>query len=132
MRAVMSEVVDNGTAKRVRGAYHDANGTILPVGGKTGTGDQRYDEFSAGGHLLNSRVVNRTGTFVFYIGDHFFGAITAHVAGDDAADYAFTSALSAQMLRALAPIINPLIIGTSPAVEATGAPPVDSTQALPP
>ena len=130
MRDVMAEVVDNGTAKRVHGVYHDASGNILPVGGKTGTGDQRYDEFSAGGHLVSSRVVNRTGTFAFYIGDRFFGAITAHVAGDDAADYAFTSALSAQMLRALAPIINPLITGSAPVEEA--AQPMESTQALPP
>ncbi len=110
MRGVMAEVVDNGTAKRVKGVYKDATGNLLPVGGKTGTGDQRYDEFGAGGHLLSSRVVNRTGTFAFFIGDKFFGTITAHVAGEDAADYVFTSALSAQMLKSLAPIFEPLIM----------------------
>ncbi len=131
MKGIMAEVVDNGTAKRVKGTYHDANGNVLPVGGKTGTGDQRFDEFSHGGHLLSSRVVNRTGTFVFYIGDRFFGAITAHVSGGDAADYAFTSALSAQMLKALAPIINPLITGS--ATTATDEqPPVQSSQPMPP
>jgi hypothetical protein len=133
MKAVMSEVVDNGTAKKVKGAYVDADGKPIPVGGKTGTGDQRYDEFGAGGHLVSSRVVNRTGTFAFYIGDRFFGAITAHVAGEEAADYAFTSALSAQMLRALAPIINPLVNGATPATQdVPPAPPVDTTQPLPP
>jgi membrane peptidoglycan carboxypeptidase len=131
MRGVMREVVDNGTARRVKDVYRDANGSVLAVGGKTGTGDQRYDEFGRGGQLMSSRVVNRTGTFAFYIGDRFFGAITAHVAGEDAANYAFTSALSAQMLKALAPIINPLVNGSPGTVEET-PPPVASTQPLPP
>ncbi len=118
MRGVMNEVVENGTAKRAKDVYRDAQGHFLPVGGKTGTGDQRYDEFGSGGQLLSSRVVNRTGTFAFSIGDKFFGAITAHVAGEDAADYVFTSALSAQMLRSLAPVLNPLIVReTIPPVE---------------
>ncbi|MFY9289032.1 MAG: transglycosylase domain-containing protein [Alphaproteobacteria bacterium] len=111
VKSVMAEVVDNGTAKRVKGVFKDASGTPLAVGGKTGTGDQRYDEFGAGRKLISSRVVNRTGTFAFYLGDRFFGTITAHVAGEDAADYKFTSALSAQMLKSLAPIFQPLIEG---------------------
>jgi hypothetical protein len=53
--------------------------------------------------------MNRTGTFVFFIGDRFFGTITAHVAGEEAENYAFTSALSAEMLKILAPIINPVV-----------------------
>ena len=109
MKDVMAEVVDNGTARRVKDVYKDAEGHLLPIGGKTGTGDQRYDEFAPGGRLISSRVVNRTGTFAFYIGDRFFGTITAHVAGEDAANYTFTSALSAQMLKSLAPILQPLI-----------------------
>jgi membrane peptidoglycan carboxypeptidase len=113
VKGVLSEVVENGTAKRAKGSYRDAAGNLLPIGGKTGTGDQRYDEFAAGGRLLSSRVMNRTGTFVFYIGDRFFGTITAHVAGEDAEDYVFTSALSAQMLKILAPIINPVVNGAS-------------------
>lgn len=126
VKNVMTEVVDNGTAKRVKGVYKDAAGQSLPVGGKTGTGDQRYDEFGTGGRLISSRVMNRTGTFVFYLGDHFFGTITAHVAGDDAADYKFTSALSAQMLKALAPIFQPLISG--PAATAQSAPVIQTAQ----
>jgi membrane peptidoglycan carboxypeptidase len=109
MRGVMTEVVDNGTAKRVKGIYKDSQGNVLSVGGKTGTGDHRFDEFGAGGRIISSRVVNRTGTFAFFIGDKFFGSITAHVAGEDAANYAFTSALSAQMLKSLAPVFEPLI-----------------------
>ncbi len=111
VKSAMSDVVENGTARRVKGVYMDKEGNLIPVGGKTGTGDHRYDEFGAGGRLLSSRVVNRTGTFVFYIGDRFFGTITAHVAGGDAEDYIFTSALSAQMLKALAPILNPVVNG---------------------
>lgn len=109
VRAAMTEVVENGTARRLRGAYVDANGQALPIGAKTGTGDHRYDEFGAGHKLISSRVVNRTGTIVFYIGDRFFGTVTAHVAGEQAAEYKFTSALSAQMLKSLAPIFQPLI-----------------------
>ena len=112
-KKAMAEVVAFGTAGRAKDVYRDAAGKPLPIGGKTGTGDHRYDEFAAGGRLISSRVVNRTGTFAFYIGDRFFGTITAHVAGEDAGDYAFTSALSSQMLKALAPIINPVVNGTS-------------------
>jgi len=111
MRETMIGVVDGGTAKRVKGAYLDPSGQPYVIGGKTGTGDHRYDEFGPGGRLISSRVMNRTGTFVFFIGDRFFGTITAHVAGDDAADYKFTSALSAQMLKSLAPVLQPLING---------------------
>ena len=109
MKGVMREVVEDGTAKRVKDAFHDINGVVMPVGGKTGTGDHRFDEFGAGGRVVSSRVVNRTGTFAFFIGDRFFGAITAHVAGAEAADYKFTSALSAQMLKSLQPVLQPLI-----------------------
>jgi membrane peptidoglycan carboxypeptidase len=113
VRDVMTEVVEDGTARRVRDVYKDNEGNLLPIGGKTGTGDNHYDEYGPGGRVIDSRVVSRSGTFVFYIGDKFFGAITAHVAGEDAGDYTFTSALSAQMLKALAPIVNPLINGKS-------------------
>jgi membrane peptidoglycan carboxypeptidase len=113
VKDALLEVVENGTAKRVKGAYMDASNKPLVVGGKTGTGDQRYDEFAPGGKMISSRVLNRTGTFAFFIGDRFFGAITAHVAGEDAAQYKFTSALSAQMLKSLAPVLAPLINGTA-------------------
>ncbi len=119
VRNAMIGVVENGTAKRVKGGYADAAGQPYVIGGKTGTGDQRYDEFGTGGKLLSSRVMNRTGTFVFFIGGRFFGTITAHVAGDDAANYKFTSALSAQMLKALAPVLQPLINGTPATAETT-------------
>ncbi len=111
VKAAMIDVAENGTAKRIKGAYVDGTGKPLLIGGKTGTGDHRYDEFGAGGKLISSRVVNRTGTFVFFIGDRFFGTITAHVAGEDAANYNFSSALAVQTLKSLAPIFQPLING---------------------
>ncbi len=117
-RKAMEEVVADGTARRLFGAYKDATGEPLAVGGKTGTGDHRYDEFGPGGRLISSRVVNRTGTLVFFIGDTFFGTVTAHVAGEQAALYRFTSALSAQMLKALEPVLSPLINGTPASAEA--------------
>ncbi|TWB35862.1 transglycosylase domain-containing protein [Nitrospirillum pindoramense] len=110
VKAHLLDVVQNGTAQRAKGAFHDAEGNPLPLGGKTGTGDQRFDRFGPGGVLLESRVVNRTATFVFYAGDRFFGVITAHVHGAQAANYHFTSALPAQLLRVLAPALQPLML----------------------
>ncbi|MBP7253200.1 MAG: transglycosylase domain-containing protein [Alphaproteobacteria bacterium] len=109
LRTALRDVVANGTAKRVDGAFIAPNGTPLLIGGKTGTGDHRFDEYGKGGELISSRVVNRTATLVFYIGDRFFGSITAFVSGEQAANYHFTSALPSQMLRALAPSLSPLL-----------------------
>jgi len=111
LRTALRDVVANGTARRVDGAFVAPDGTPIPVRGKTGTGDHRFDTFAAGGRLVSSRVVNRTATLVFSIGDRFFGSITAYVAGEQAATYHFTSALPAQMLRSLAPTLLPLING---------------------
>src|SRR5438270_425933 len=82
-----------GTAARLHGTYTDAQGTPLVVGGKTGTGDNRFDHFAAGGGITSSRVVDRTATFVFYLGDRFYGTVTAYVPGAAAARYHFTSGL---------------------------------------
>ena len=109
LRTALRDVVANGTAKRVDGAFIAPNGTPLLIGGKTGTGDHRFDEYGKGGELISSRVVNRTATLVFYIGDRFFGSITAFVSGEQAANYHFTSALPSQMLRSLAPSLSPLL-----------------------
>jgi membrane peptidoglycan carboxypeptidase len=122
MQGIMTEVVEDGTAKRVKGAYVDALNQPLVIGGKTGTGDQRYDEFGAGGRLISSHTVNRTGTFVFHIGDRYFGTIVAHVAGDDAPKFDFSSALAVQMLKALGPTLQPLISGASATAQSTTPP----------
>jgi hypothetical protein len=109
LRQALMGVVMEGTATRLRGAYHAPNGILLPVGGKTGTGDNRLDRFGRGGHLISQRVVDRTATFVFFLGDRFFGTITAYVPGAIAGSYHFTSALAVQLLRALEPQLEPLL-----------------------
>jgi len=109
LRKALMDVAQNGTAKRVWGAFKDPSGQAIPIGGKTGTGDHRLERYGAGGHLIESRAVNRTATFVFYIGDRFFGTMTAFVQGPEADNYRFTSALPAQLLKSLAPALQPLI-----------------------
>ncbi|MDP3009355.1 MAG: transglycosylase domain-containing protein, partial [Methylococcales bacterium] len=42
-RSAMVGVVEGGTASRVHGAFHDADGKPLTIGGKTGTGDHRKE-----------------------------------------------------------------------------------------
>ena len=79
------------------------------MGGKTGTGDNRFEVYGAGGTLIQSKVINRTAVFVFFLGDRFFGAITAYVAGPEAANYSFTSSLPTQILKILAPTLMPLL-----------------------
>jgi len=118
-QAVMGVVIE-GTATRLRGAYHSADGILLPIGGKTGTGDNRLDHFGRGGRLVSQRVIDRTATFVFFLGDRFFGTITAYVPGAIAGTYHFTSALAVQLLRALEPQLEPLL--TAPATTPAPAP----------
>jgi membrane peptidoglycan carboxypeptidase len=109
LRGAMASVVSGGTARRVYQAFKRSDGASYVIGGKTGTGDHRHESYGPGGQVIASRVVNRTATFAFYVGDRFFGVISAHVPGPEAAKYDFTSALAAQLLRVLAPAINPLI-----------------------
>ncbi len=103
VRTALAGVIQSGTAGRLNGVFRDANGQPLPMGGKTGTGDHRFDTFDSNGNVLTSRVVNRTATLVFYLGDRFFGTMTAVVLGEVAGNYHFTSALAAQMVKAMSP-----------------------------
>ena len=109
LKDALTEVVDNGTARRLRGSFKLHDNTELKVGGKTGTGDNRVEVFGAGGQLVRSRSVSRTATFVFFIGDRYFGVITAYVPGQSAQNYNFTSALPVQILKNLAPDLNPYL-----------------------
>jgi membrane peptidoglycan carboxypeptidase len=102
-------VAMEGTAKRVRQAFYKQDGSVIAMGGKTGTGDQRFDVYGAGHRLIESRYVNRSATFVFNIGERFFGSMTAYVHGPDSAHYDFTSALPVQLLVTLAPSLMPMI-----------------------
>jgi membrane peptidoglycan carboxypeptidase len=106
LRRVLAEVVESGTARRVAGAFQEPGGKPMVVGGKTGSGDNRFDTFAGRGRLISSRPVSRTAAFAFYIGDRYFGIITASVAGKAAGQYQFTSALPLTVLRLLAPQIN--------------------------
>jgi len=108
-RGLLFDVVNRGTAIRGRRSFVRADGTEIPLGGKTGTGDHRYEIYGKGGVLIGSKVMNRTATFAFMIGDRFFGTITAFVPGADAAQYGFTSSLPVAILKALAPKLMPLL-----------------------
>ena len=121
VRRALENVVAEGTGVRFRGAYKNADGSPLIVGGKTGTGDNRFDSYRNGRQLTNSRVVDRTATFVFFLGDRYYGTITAYVSGPPAARYRFTSALAVQLLKSMAPQLQPLI-------DKAPAPPIATTR----
>ncbi len=106
LRQVLGEVVTKGTAARDADAFLGPDGKPIAFGGKTGSGDNRFVEEGRGGVRLESTAVNRTATFVFYLGDRYFGTITAFVNGKAAADYQFTSAFPLGVLKALAPAIK--------------------------
>lgn len=105
LRNAMTGVVEGGTAGRLAGAFLDGDGRPIVAGGKTGSGDNRFETFGPGGKLKSSRAVSRTGTFTFFIGDRYFGVLTAYVDGDHVGDFGFTSALPVTALKMLAPAI---------------------------
>ncbi|MHC8349075.1 transglycosylase domain-containing protein [Pseudomonas sp. RT4P38] len=109
MREALSQVVDAGTAKRVSGSFITPDGKPLAMGGKTGTGDNRIEAIGSGGRILSSKSINRTATFVFFIGDSHFGTLTAFVPGRTAEAFKFTSALPVQVLKGMAPILTPYL-----------------------
>lgn len=114
VRGVLINVVEQGTASRLRHAVVRDDKTWIAIGGKTGTGDHRHVSFSSAGVVKESRAVNRSATFAFFLGDRFFGTLTAFVPGAAAADYNFTSALSAQLFKYLLPTLKPLIETAQP------------------
>ena len=107
-RRSLIDVVESGTAKRLSGALTDGHGNTIEIGGKTGTGDHRFDTYGKHGQLISSRVVNRSATFMFLLGDKYFGTLVAYVPGEDAAKYHFTSALATQILKTLMPSLSAL------------------------
>lgn len=109
VRLGLIDVVQNGTARRAYDAVAEADGKPLQIGGKTGTGDNREHRFGRGGRSMGSEARSRTATFVFFAGDRFFGTVTAYVEGPEADQYSFTSALPAQLFKALAPVIEEVI-----------------------
>jgi membrane peptidoglycan carboxypeptidase len=123
LKRALAGVVEAGTARRVRGAFSLPDKTQLAVGGKTGTGDNRFGVYGPGGKLLESRAVNRTATFVFFIGERHFGVITAYVPGALADKYEFTSGLPVQILKIMAPQLAPYVTPQGDAGCARSAPP---------
>ena len=103
LRGVLAQVVEEGTAQRIRGAFSE-NGDTLVVGGKTGSGDNRY--LNRNGRPSSMKMVNRTAAFTFYLGDRYFGVLTASVQGPRALQYTFTSSLPLAVLKLLAPAME--------------------------
>ncbi len=99
--SAMRNVVEKGTAVRIRNIFKDREGNPLEVGGKTGTGDNRIKR--------TGKVLNRTGTFTFHIGRRYFGALTIFVQGKDAAGFTFTSSLPLQVLKLISPELQQMI-----------------------
>ncbi len=114
VRQQLIGVVENGTGRRAHGGIAMPGGRIIPVGGKTGTGDNRLESFSANGRVIGDKAVSRTATFVFMIGDRFYGTVVAFVPGSKAASYKFTSALAVQIFKDLEPQLRPLIDSRDP------------------
>jgi len=106
---LLRDVVLGGTGQRLADGMKLPDGQTLEVYGKTGTGDQRYDVYAHGARLIESRKINRSATFVFGIGEHFFGTLTVYVHEPYAARYSYTSALSVQLLKSMAPVLQPLL-----------------------
>ncbi len=115
LRQAVTQVVELGTARRMRGVFTGPDRIPLAVGGKTGTGDNRLDTYGPKGALIESRVTNRTASFVFFIGDRHYGIVTAYVPGPAAQAYRFTSALPVQILKTMAPLLKPVVDPTGDA-----------------
>jgi membrane peptidoglycan carboxypeptidase len=106
LRHELIGVVEHGTGRGVAGGVNLRDGRRLEIGGKTGTGDNRFE--TDGPHGPTSRVVNRTAAFTFTIGDRFFGTIVAFVPGREAENYGFTSALPVHVFKSLLPVLLPV------------------------
>lgn len=109
LREMLAEVVDDGTGRRLQGTFTVGDGSALVAGGKTGTGDNRIMTVAANGQSSPGRALNRTATFVFYLGPRHFGTLTAFVPGKDAANFRFTSALPVQVLKGMSSILQPYL-----------------------
>jgi hypothetical protein len=108
----LSKVVSEGTARRLFESFKYSDGTPLALGGKTGTGDNRIVA-SVGGQKTAGKALSRTATFVFHLGNHHFGTLTAFVTGSSAHEFSFTSALPLQVLKGMVPILQPYLLAAS-------------------
>ena len=109
VKSLLFDIVEKGTAIRGSHSFVRADGTVIPLGGKTGTGDHRYEIYGKDGVLISSKAMNRAAAFTFMIGDRYFGTITTFVPGPDAEQYRFTSSFPVAILKALAPNLTHLL-----------------------
>ncbi|MDB5730154.1 MAG: glycosyl transferase family 51 [Variovorax sp.] len=109
VRRALLDVVEDGTARRLKGVFVDVDGHPIEVGGKTGTGDHRFQVTGRGGRVISQRKVDRTATFVFMLGERYFGTVMVYVHEPYAARYRFTSALPVQLLKTLGPQLLPVL-----------------------
>jgi membrane peptidoglycan carboxypeptidase len=112
VRGMLTQVVEQGTARGLRPALAQPGGGPHVAGGKTGTGDHRYFVYAKNGAVVESRVVSRAATFVFMLDNRYFGTVTAYVPGTEAARFHFTSALPVRVTGLLMPTLDRL---TAPA-----------------
>lgn len=101
LKGVLIDVAANGTARRTGGTLVGANGEVLQIGGKTGTGDHARKTIAADGSVISETPISRSGVFPFLIGDRHFGAVTVYVEGPQSDQYEFTSSLATEIFRQL-------------------------------
>ncbi len=109
LKHALSMVVADGSARRLKGSFLNLDQTEMAIGGKTGTGDNKVATQVIRGKTVAATKVSRTATFVFYLGDNYFGTLTAFVPGKSAENFSFTSALPLQVLKGMAPLLTPYL-----------------------
>ncbi len=81
---MLTGVVDDGTASRLHGAYLTADGSALPVGGKTAPGTTVSTGSRLAAGLSASRAIEpHPRPSIFFLGDRYFGTVTAYVPGPE-------------------------------------------------
>ena len=105
----LENVVQNGTGRRAKKAITFSNGLSWPVGGKTGTGDNRIEYMDEHGRVTISTARNRTATFVFTFGDKYYGSIVAYAPGEESEKEDFTSSLPVQAFKQIMGEITPIL-----------------------
>jgi membrane peptidoglycan carboxypeptidase len=109
LKETLGKVVSEGTARRLSHSFQQGDGSPFLIGGKTGTGDNRIISSNSSGQRTSSTALNRTATFVFYLGDNHFGTLTAFVTGRSSNAFSFTSALPLQVMKGMVPLLQPYI-----------------------
>jgi membrane peptidoglycan carboxypeptidase len=109
LKAALENVVQQGTGRRLKDVFKDTNGKVIAIGGKTGTGDNRIVTEMRFGKKVATTAMNRTATFVFFLGEDYFGTLTAFVPGAKSDDFSFTSALPLQVFKGMLPILSPYL-----------------------